>query len=171
MGTFGPGQKNLEGRKLMGISSLCSELISKPIIMKVFLALLGTVLAINCVNADWSGKGILACYGHFETDASFDEGAANGGDASVNCAPAEWGGVMAPEAMFFTEVSSGEEFQIWAWDFHEPNIPTATCNGALWYKKDDLGSGVCTPNINAKTGSWSGCGHAHCYGDIVCNGC
>ena len=43
-------------------------------------------------NADWSGKGILACYGHFETDASFDEGAANGGDASVSCAPAEWGG-------------------------------------------------------------------------------
>ena len=34
----------------------------------------------------------MACYGHFETDASFDEGAANGGDASVNCAPAEWGG-------------------------------------------------------------------------------
>merc|ERR1711971_941907 len=126
----------------MLISSLCSELIGKPIIMKVFLALLGTVLAINCVNADWSGKGILACYGHFET-----------------------------EAMFFTEESSGEEFQIWAWDFHEPNIPTATCNGALWYKKDDLNTGVCTPNFNAKTGSWSGCGHAHCYGDIVCNGC
>ena len=43
-------------------------------------------------NADWSGKGILACYGHYETDATFDEGAANGGDASVTCAPAEWGG-------------------------------------------------------------------------------
>merc|ERR1712141_122755 len=111
----------------MGISSLCSELISNQSVMKVFLALLVTVLAVNCVNADWSGKGILACYGHFETDASFDEGAANGGDASVNCAPAEWGGVLAPEAMFFTEESSGEEFQIWAWDFHEPNIPTATC--------------------------------------------
>merc|ERR1740129_1276179 len=64
--------------------------------MKVFLALLGTVLAVNCVNADWSGKGILACYGHFETDASFDEGAANGGDASVNCAPAEWGALIFP---------------------------------------------------------------------------
>merc|ERR1740116_382429 len=143
----------------MLISRLCRELISNQFTMKVFLALLGTVLAVNCVNADWSGKGILACYGHFETDASFDEGAANGG------------GVLAPEAMFFAEESSGEEFQIWAWDFHEPNIPTATCNGALWYKKDDLGSGVCTPNFNAKTGSWSGCGHAHCYGDIVCNGC
>ena len=34
----------------------------------------------------------MACYGHYETDATFDEGAANGGDASVTCAPAEWGG-------------------------------------------------------------------------------
>merc|ERR1739842_181614 len=79
-------------------------------------------------TADWSGKGVLACYGHFETDATFDEGASNGGDASVTCRPAEWGGVLSPEAMFFTEESSGNEFQIWAWDYHEPNIPYATCN-------------------------------------------
>ena len=52
-------------------------------------------------NADWSGKGILACYGHFETDASFDEGAANGGDASVSCAPAEWGGNCPARYIFW----------------------------------------------------------------------
>ena len=56
----------------------------------------------------------MACYGHFETDASFDEGASNGGDASVTCRPEEWGGVLAPEAMFFTEDASGDEHQVWA---------------------------------------------------------
>merc|ERR1711962_521758 len=110
---------------------------------------------------------------YFKNEAfnTFVGSANNGGDASVTCRPVHWGGVLAPEAMFFTEDASGDEHQVWAWDYNNGDIPYASCNGALWYKKDDLGSGVCTPSYDAETKSWSGCGHAHCYGDITCTGC
>lgn len=32
----------------------------------------------------------------------------------MTCRPVEWGGVLSPEAMFFTDDNTGEEFQIWA---------------------------------------------------------
>ena len=62
----------------------------------------------------WTGHGRISCYSHIETDVSFGEGAENGGEGSVTCRPEEWNGVFSPEAMFFSEDQTGEEFQIWA---------------------------------------------------------
>merc|ERR1712080_42643 len=40
-----------------------------------------------------------------------------------------------PEAMFFAP-NNGPEFEIWAWDYHAPNIPSAERVGDIWYKTD-----------------------------------
>ena len=40
---------------------------------------------------------------------------------------------LGPEAMFF-KPNGGAEFEIWAWDYHEPNIPWAECDGDVWYQ-------------------------------------
>ena len=85
--------------------------------------LLGAVLAANgqvktLLDPTWTGNGILRCYGHFSTDVSFDEGTQNGGPGDVTCRIVEWGGVLSPEAMFFSEDATGEEFQMWAVMLH-----------------------------------------------------
>merc|ERR1719268_65235 len=79
-----------------------------------------------------------------------------------------------PEAMTFTP-DSGEPFDIFAWDYHDgqDSIPYATCKGEMmWYKEGDMGAGFCTPNLlEDGVKSWSGCGIAHCEGEITCTGC
>ena len=59
---------------------------------------------------------MLVCYGHFDTNAAFPDGASNEGVADVTCRPIEWQYPeqdLGPEAMFFTE-ENGNEFQVWA---------------------------------------------------------
>ena len=68
------------------------------------------------VNADWTGSGELKCYSHYESDATFPEGASNAAPAKVTCRPVEWKypeNDLGPEAMFF-HPDSGEDFEIWA---------------------------------------------------------
>eukprot|EP00088_Acartia_fossae_P000170 TRINITY_DN10055_c0_g1_i1.p1 TRINITY_DN10055_c0_g1~~TRINITY_DN10055_c0_g1_i1.p1 ORF type:complete len:142 (-),score=35.27 TRINITY_DN10055_c0_g1_i1:27-452(-) len=137
------------------------------------LVLASVLLSAALVSGDWSGSGQLTCYGHVDVTASFDAGANNAGPGSVQCVPREWDidTGLGPEAMFFK--SGGQEFEIWAWDYH-PSwgfgdvMPTATCEGDLWYKTEDMGAGFCTPNLDK---NWSGCGIVQCSGDIYCNGC
>merc|ERR1711981_912096 len=89
----------------------------------------------------------------------------------MRCNIIEWGGgPLGPEAMFF-KPNSGAEFEIWAWDYHDWDsehwpMPYATCEGQIWYKKDDMGAGYCTPHKG-----FTGCGYGNCVGDIVCIGC
>lgn len=141
--------------------------------MKIAYNVIEQHLYFNLVSADWSGTGILQCYGHVSVDASFDQGANNEGEGKVTCTPVEWDFAtgLGPEAMFFD--AHGQEFEVWAWDYH-PSwgfgdvMPTATCEGAVWYKTEDMGAGFCTPN---KEKNWGGCGIVHCNGDIYCNDC
>ncbi|XP_023332096.1 uncharacterized protein LOC111704175 [Eurytemora carolleeae] len=118
------------------------------------------------VKSDWTGSGVLECYGHVNVDASFPAGAGNAGPGSVTCNPVEWDydTGLGPEAMFF-HPNSGESFEIWAWDYHG-SIPSASCTGELWYKEEDMGAGFCTPNKG-----YNGCGIVYCTGEIVCDGC
>merc|ERR1711997_555421 len=136
--------------------------------------LIAASVLLSAVSADWSGSGIVTCYGHAQVTADFPDGASNEGQGSIHCAPVEWDSAtgLGPEAMIF-HPRSGEEFTIWAWDYH-PSwgfgdvMPTTTCTGSVWYKTEDMGAGFCTPN---KEKDWSGCGMFHCNGDIYCNDC
>merc|ERR1719323_663680 len=115
------------------------------------LVLAASVLVFSSqVSCDWSGSGTIQCYGQ------------------VACRPKEWDGSngVGPEAMFFTP-DSGAEFEIWAWDYHAPNIPWAECSGNIWYNDNDMGGGWCVPH---KRG-YAGCGYAECTGSITCHGC
>jgi len=120
---------------------------------------------------DWSGSGEFSCYGHVSTDVSSPEGGDHLGEGTLNCNIIEWGGgPLGPEAMFF-KPNGGAEFEIWAWDYHDWDsehwpMPYATCEGQIWYKRDDMGAGYCTPHRG-----FTGCGYGHCVGDIVCIGC
>merc|ERR1711874_400340 len=58
------------------------------------------------------------------------------------------------------------EFEVWAWDYHSPNIPYAECNGDIWYQNNDMGAGYCVPNKG-----FNGCGYGDCVGTITCHGC
>merc|ERR1711872_678295 len=133
--------------------------------MKVLSATAVLILATQA-SCDWVGTGQVQCYGHVSTDVSTPPG-----DylerGSVTCRPAEWvfESGLGPEAMFF-KPQTGAEFEIWAWDYHEPNIPWAECSGDIWYKQDDMGAGYCVPNKG-----YNGCGYAHCVGTITCHGC
>jgi len=126
--------------------------------------------------ATWTGHGLLVCYSHYDTNAAFPEGASNEGAADVTCRPVDWQYPtfdLGPEAMFFTSDTTGEQFEIWAWDYHDgqDTIPYAECKGeALWYRTNDLGGGFCTPNRDVN-GQLSACGIAHCVGEITCYGC
>ena len=64
----------------------------------------------------WTGHGILDCYGHFETTADFDEGSENGGSAEMTCRPVDWNydNGLGPEAIFFKDDVTGEEFEVFA---------------------------------------------------------
>jgi len=146
--------------------------------MKQFAVILALAIS-SQVRGDWSGQGTLVCYSHFETTADFPEGAANAGRADVTCRPVVWEYAtgLGPEAMTFQPVS-GDPFDIFAWDYHDgqDSIPYATCNGNLmWYKESDMGAGYCQPNLSDEDKmnlkSWSGCGIAHCEGEITCTGC
>merc|ERR1711977_785362 len=104
-------------------------------------------LTISKVSCDWAGTGELGCYAHLSTDVSTSPGSANVMQGTLNCRPGEWqypDQDLGPEAMFFT--GAGFDFQIWAWDYHEPNIPSAECVGEIWYLTNDNGAGYCTPN-------------------------
>ena len=90
---------------------------------------------------------------------------------------------LGPESMFF-KPQTGAEFEIWAvsralfpisitnqhsftqWDYHEPNIPWAECDGDIFYMQHDMGAGYCVSNKG-----YNGCGYAHCVGTITCHGC
>merc|ERR1712241_1274051 len=151
--------------------------------MKLILPVL--VLALHQVSADWSGSGELKCYGHYSTDVTTPEGGGNLQEGKMDCNMVEWGGgPLGPEAMFF-HPHSGAEFEVWAWDYHEWGdwpIPTAHCEGDIWYKKDDMGAGycTCTPAHCPPASPWTslqeerrftGCGLAKCTGTITCKGC
>merc|ERR1712142_159081 len=152
----------------MGVQLSVSSLIAMHTFTSFFLGL-SAVLA--SVAGDWSGTGELSCYGHVDVTASFDQGANNQGPGAVTCEPVEWDAAtgLGPEAMFFK--SGNTEFEIWAWDYH-PSwgygdvMPTATCEGELWYKTNDMGAGFCTPNKG-----YNGCGIVKCMGEIYCTGC
>merc|ERR1719383_46469 len=130
---------------------------------------LGLSAVLASVAGDWSGTGELSCYGHVDVTASFDQGANNQGPGAVTCEPVEWDAAtgLGPEAMFFK--SGNTEFEIWAWDYHDTAIPTATCDGMVWYKTEDMGAGFCRPKYTEK--GFTGCGIVHCNGDIYCDGC
>merc|ERR1712135_176025 len=122
-------------------------IVTKKLEMSKLTYLLFGVFAIclTKVNADWTGSGELKCYSHYESDAT------------------------CPEGMFFLP-DSGEDFEIWAWDYHDgqDSIPYAECDGLFWYRLDDMGAGFCTPNgVN----DVAGCGIASCTGTITCHGC
>merc|ERR1711997_301513 len=85
------------------------------------------------VYGDWSGSGELVCYSHYESDATFPDGASNEAPAKVTCRPVEWKYPeqdLGPEAMFF-HPENGEDFEVWAWDYHDgqDSIPYAECSG------------------------------------------
>ena len=140
------------------------------------------------MSGDWTGTGELTCYSHLNAQVSTPPGSENESEGKLTCTPIEWpypAQDLGPEAMFFAP-NGGAEFEIWAvsvgvmfemlvltimcqWDYHEPNIPWAECDGDVWYQNSDMGAGYCTPNMDAK--SWSGCGLARCTGSITCYGC
>merc|ERR1712013_166144 len=104
------------------------------------------------------------------TDVTSQEGGGNLQEGKLDCNIVEWDGDSGkgPEAMMF-HPRSGADFKVWAWDFHEWGdwpIPTAHCEGDIWYKKDDMGAGYCVPHKG-----YSGCGFASCTGSITCSGC
>merc|ERR1712080_8985 len=149
------------------------QFVRKTKMKQVTLATVGLLAVSLCmVHADWSGSGELICYSHYESSATFPEGAGNEAPATVRCTPQEWKYPevdLGPEAMFF-HPNNGDDFEIWAWDYHDgqDSIPYADCDGDFWYKMDDMGAGFCTPNgINGITA----CGVAHCTGNIKCYGC
>jgi len=133
------------------------------------------ILLTVCVlqgSADWTGTGEIKCYGHVSTDVSTPEGGGFLERGKVTCSPIEWvySTGLGPEAMFFHPYTGGD-FEIWAWDYHGEEIPHAVCNGDIWYKKDDMGGGFCTPHKTDKMLGYTGCGFANCVGDITCIGC
>merc|ERR1719422_1329431 len=94
------------------------------------------------VSCDWTGSGELTCYGHLSTDVS-QAGGQYLEAGKMTCTPIEWpypAQDLGPEAMFF-KPNGGAEFEIWAWDYHEPNIPWAECDGDVWYQNSDMGAG------------------------------
>merc|ERR1711862_1037738 len=108
--------------------------LSSPSKMKLLLPVL--VLALHQVSGDWSGTGELKCYGHYSTDVTTPEGGGYLQDGKMDCNIVEWDGNSGkgPEAMMF-HPTSGAEFEIWAWDYHEWGdwpIPTAHCEGDIW---------------------------------------
>merc|ERR1711936_898535 len=114
--------------------------------MKEVLPVLLVVL--HQVSCDWTGTGSLSCYGHLSTDVSTPEGGGYLEQGHLDCDIIEWDGSngLGPEAMFF-KADSGSEWEVWAWDYHEWGdwpVPSATCEGDIWYKKDDMGAGYCT---------------------------
>merc|ERR1712039_233972 len=110
--------------------------------MKV-VAAMGTI-ALHQAAADWSGSGEFSCYGHVSTDVTSPEGGDHLGEGTLNC-------------------------NIIEWDSEHWPMPYATCEGQIWYKRDDMGAGYCTPHQTEK--GFTGCGYGHCVGDIVCIGC
>ena len=136
--------------------------------MKLVLPVL--VLVLHQVSGDWSGTGELRCYGHYSTDVTSQEGGQYLQEGKVDCNIVEWDAVTRPEAMIF-HPDSGADFEIWSMDYHNTQwgpwpIPTAHCEGDIWYKKDDMGAGYCVPHKG-----YSGCGFASCTGSITCSGC
>merc|ERR1711972_387914 len=88
-------------------------------------------------------SGEFSCYGHVSTDVTSPEGGDHLGEGTLNCNIIEWGGgPLGPEAMFF-KPNGGAEFEVWAWDYHDWDsehwpMPYATCEGQIWYKRDDM---------------------------------
>merc|ERR1712126_466553 len=107
-------------------------IVTKKLEMSKLTYILFGVFAIclTQVKADWTGSGELKCYSHYESDATFPEGASNAAPAKVTCRPVEWKypeNDLGPEAMFF-HPDSGEDFEIWRGiimmvkiAFHMPN--------------------------------------------------
>merc|ERR1711915_751680 len=128
--------------------------------MKLFLSLALTTLTAHHAASDWVGTGQVQCYGHVNVDVSTPPGGDYLDRGQVTCRPAEWvfESQLGPEAMFF-KPQTGAEFEIWAWDYHEPNTPWAECDGDIWYKQDDMGAGYCVPNKG-----YNGCGYASLSG-------
>jgi len=137
--------------------------------MKLLIATSMVLFAVNQVSGDWTGTGQVQCYGHVSTDVSTPPGGDYLERGQVTCRPVEWDfdTGLGPEAMLFKPQTS-DEFEVWAWDYHSPNIPYAECDGDIWYKENDMGAGYCVPN---KEKGFSGCGYAHCVGTITCHGC
>merc|ERR1712179_771244 len=128
--------------------------------MKEVLPVLLVVLVLHQVSCDWTGTGELSCYGHLSTDVSTPEGGGYLEQGHLDC-------------------------DIIEWDYHEWGdwpVPSATCEGDIWYKKDDMGAGycTCTPAHCPPASPWTslqeerrftGCGFAKCTGTITCKGC
>ena len=134
------------------------------------LALPVLVLVLHQVSGDWSGTGELRCYGHYSTDVTSQEGGQYLQEGKVDCNIVEWDAVTRPEAMIF-HPDSGADFEIWSMDYHNTQwgpwpIPTAHCEGDVWYKRDDMGAGYCGVGKG-----YTGCGYASCTGSITCSGC
>ena len=134
------------------------------------LALPVLVLVLHQVSGDWSGTGELKCYGHYSTDVTSQEGGQYLQEGKVDCNIVEWDAVTRPEAMIF-HPDSGADFEIWSMDYHNTQwgpwpIPTAHCEGDVWYKRDDMGAGYCGVGKG-----YTGCGYASCTGSITCSGC
>merc|ERR1711962_1025941 len=112
----------------------------------ILAKLVFAVLSLAQARADWTGTGEVKCYGHVSTNVLTPEGGGYLSEGDVTCSPAEWvyETGLGPEAMFF-HPDSGSDFEIWAWDYHDDNMPTVQCHGDIWYKKDDMGAGYCTP--------------------------
>merc|ERR1712212_884448 len=144
------------------------------------------LVVLHQVSSDWTGTGSLSCYGHLSTDVSTPEGGGYLEQGHLDCDIIEWDGSngLGPEAMFFS-ADSGAEWEVWARDYHEWGdwpVPSATCEGDIWYKKDDMGAGycTCTPAHCPPASPWTslkeerrftGCGFASCTGTITCKGC
>merc|ERR1712203_1235187 len=75
--------------------------VSVLITMRLIVA--SVLLSAAAVSADWSGSGIVTCYGHAQVTADFPDGASNEGQGSIHCAPVEWDSAtgLGPEAMIF----------------------------------------------------------------------
>merc|ERR1712026_208204 len=114
--------------------------------MKLISALALALISTCQVSGDWTGSGRLQCYGVVDTDVSSPAGGEYLERGNLRCTLEEWvyETGRGPEAMFFKPTTGGE-FEVWAWDYHEPNIPYAECNGDIWYQNNDMGPGTASP--------------------------
>merc|ERR1712243_522116 len=76
--------------------------------------LLVVVVVLHQVSCDWTGSGVLSCYGHLSTDVSTPEGGGYLEQGHLDCDIVEWDGSsgLGPEAMFF-KADSGSEWEVW----------------------------------------------------------
>merc|ERR1719427_282261 len=110
--------------------------------MNVLVVTTIAFISIQQVVCYWAGTGRVQCYGY------------------VTCTLQEWDSQQGPgpQAMFF-KPETGEDFDIWAWDYvwNGEEMPSAQCNGDIWYQDTDMGGGWCDTNREMEK-EFNGCG-------------